>query len=303
VSDTLDIEYPERDDDEPAKARREGLPPSFRMRHDKHYVEELMSTSTIAQGAYGSPRVSAPASAPVPHERQSAPDGPPRPSTGAVELIARRLESMVAHDAISRAQTPTMDLIGRTVQLELQRVSRFARAVAVSARETEPTRRPVMLGDIAAAVRSACSRVARLNGLDCSVTADDAGFAVSVERGLVVLGITGTVDALLDLTRAGTIEDSDDAGRISVSLRAVTVRPALIVEVDCPSVTWPAAAVSRFFDNVDRDFAAAPAAGILLASAAHVARLHGGRVEVQTHRGLSIRYVFPQDNSAAAPVS
>jgi hypothetical protein len=298
VPDTLDDIDERRASQPPFTPPREGLPPSFRMRHDKHYVEELMSSPTIAQGAAHptSLRPSVPAAgAPFVDDRPTAPDEPPRPSVAAVELIASRLESIAAHDAISRGAAASTDLVGRIVQVELQRVSRWARAVAIRGRQIEPVRRSVTAGEIAAAIRSACTRVARLNGMDCLVTTEDAGFTVAAERELVVHGIAATVDALLDLMHANAIHDGvDEGGRITVSLRSAKVPPALIVEVGCSTLVWRAAPVDRFFDNSDGDFAAAPVAGILLASAAHVVRLHGGRAEMQLGGGVSIRYQFPQ---------
>jgi hypothetical protein len=219
----------------------------------------------------------------------------PRPSA-AVDLIAGRLESMVAHGAISRRRGASADLVSRMMHVELQRVSRWARAVSIRARQIEPVRRPVTAGEIAAAIRSACTRVARLNGMDCLVTTNDAGFAVAAERALVVHGIAATVDALLDLMLSNATDDSvDEGGRISVSLQSGRVPSTLIVSVECPTMAWRAATADRFFDNNDQDFALAPVAGVLLASAAHVVRLHGGRVGVQLQAGVSIRYEFPQE--------
>jgi hypothetical protein len=162
----------------------------------------------------------------------------------------------------------------------------------------------VTAGEIAAAIRSACTRVARLNGVQCVVTTDDSEFAVAVDRALVVQGIAGTVDALLDLAQINGEDDSlDEAGRITVSLQAVKVRPALIVDIACPTLTWRGAPAHRFFDNKEQDFGAAPAAGILLATAGHVVRLHGGRVEAQLQGGVSIRYVLPQEAPRATATS
>lgn len=269
-----DLDYQDSESEPPLTPRREGLPTGFRMRHDKHYVEELMSTPTLARAAVS--------------------DAPPQPSTAALELIAGRLESAVAHGAISRGHAGSADLVSRSVQAELQRVSRFARAVAVSARQAEPARRSVTAGEIAAAVRTACTRLARLNGMHCLVTVDDAAFAIAADRALVVQGIAGTVDALLDLAQTAATDDNlDDVGRITVSLQAAKVRPALIVDIECATLAWRVTPADRFFDNGEQDFAFAPAAGILLASAAHVVRLHGGRVEAQLQGGVSLRYVFP----------
>ena len=285
------------DGEPPFNPPREGLPPSFRMRHDKHYVEELMSSPTITQGAAraASPRQSVPAdNAPLVDHRRTTADEPQRPSAAAVELIANRLESIVAHGAISRGHTASSDLVSRMMQGELQRVSRWARAVSIRARHIEPVRRSVTTGEIAAAIRSACTSVARLNGTDCLVTTTDAGFAVSAERALIVHAIAGTVDALLDLMQSANDDRVDDGGRIMVSLQPSKVPPTLIVDVECPALAWRGAPVDRFFDNGDQDFTLAPVAGILLASAAHVVRLHGGRVGVQLRGGVGIRYEFPQ---------
>jgi hypothetical protein len=237
-------------------------------------------------------------------DRRTVPDAPPRPSAAAVDLIASRLESIVAHSAISRGPTASADLVSRTVQAELQQVSRFARAVAISSRQTEPVRRPVTAGELAAAVRSACTRIARLNGVQCLVTTDDAGFTVAAERALVVQGIAGTVDALLDLSQMhGTDDGADEGGRLTVSLQSAKVRPALIVDIECPMLAWRSASADRFFDNGDQDFATAPAAGILLASAAHMVRLHGGRADVQLQGGVRVRYVLPQEAPRAMTAS
>lgn len=306
--DTLDtFDYRESDDEPPLKPSREGLPPSFRMRHDRHYVEELMSAPTVPQGAAHAtnPRPNGPAAvAPPVDDDHRPPEATPHVPAAAAELIASRLESIVAHGAISRGHSASTDLVSRAVQAELQRVSRLARAIAITTRQLEPVRRSVTSGEIAAAVRSACTRVARLNGMDCLVTTDDAGFTVAAERVLVVQGIAGTVDALLDLAHTTAISDSvDEGGRITVSLQAARARPALIVDVECPTVVWRAASADRFFDNSDQDFDAAPAAGMLLASAAHVVRLHGGRVELRLQRGVSVRYVFPQEAPRATPAS
>ena len=98
-------------------------------------------------------------------------------------------------------------------------------------------------------------------------------------------------------------EGLDEDARLTVSLEATRVRPALIVDVACPTLACRGASPDRLFDNTHQAFAMAPSAGILLAAAAHAARLHGGRVEAQTQDGLSLRFVFPAEASTAAPTS
>ena len=298
VSGSLDdIGYPAESDEPSITARREGLPPGFRMRHDRHYVEELMSTPTIGpRETYPSSLRSSVSPGDAAQERRVTPPAPSRPPSAVIDLIAGRLGSIVAHNAVARPRAAAPDLLGRTVHAELERVYRLTRAVAHSACHTEPVRRPVIAGEIATAVRSACARLARLYGMSCVVTADDPGFAVAIERALVIDSITATVDALLELAHGNAgDEESDGNERIAVSLQAVKVRPALIVDVECSTLAWPSASADRFFDNGVEDFAGAPAAGTLLAWAAHVVRLHGGRTEVQVPGGVRVRYVLPQE--------
>lgn len=304
VADTLDIDYRKREVDPPLESRREGLPPSFRMRHDKHYVEELIgSPAAAAAGPFASSATASTraASALAGSEPPMSPDAPPPPSAAAVELLASRLEAVVAHDALSRTSGGSVDFLKQAVQVELERVSRFARAIAIDNRRSEPARRSVTAAEIASAVRAACTRAARLSGLECVVATDEAGFAITLAPALVVQSIAGTVDAVLDLVHARAPHGGlNDGERITVSLKAVRTRPALIVDVECPSLAWRHGGADRFFENSDQDFASSPAAGILLASAAHVVRLHGGRVEAQLQRGVSLRYVFPQETPRAA---
>lgn len=295
-----DIGYPAESDEPPLAPRREGLPPGFRMRHDKHYVEELMSTPTIGLSeTYASslrPTLSLADSA---QDRRVAP--PVRSNAAVMDLIAGRLGSIVAHNAVARPRAASPDLLARTMHAELERVYRLTRAVAHSAGQAEPIRRPVSAAEIVAALRGACARLTRLYGTACLVSADDPGFTVAIERALVIDCIAGTVDALLELAHGDSGDaDVDESQRIAVSLQAVKVRPALIVDVECATLSWPSASADRFFDNAVEDFAAAPAAGTLLAWAAHVARLHGGRAEAQVQGGLRVRYVLPQEKPRAA---
>jgi hypothetical protein len=310
VTDTIDVTDYAEEEPPLAAPPREGLPPSFRMRHDKHYVEELMSSPSERAGAYDARDRSARI---APRETVSDAAVPsPSPSrgvsagAGALELIASRMEFAVAHASLARAPLAGSDLVAQSVQAEFKRIARLARAAAVLNREDPPWRRPAGAGEIAAAAQSAASHVARLSGVDVGVTVDEPGFTIAVERALLIQSIAGTVDALIDLLISDANRqrgiDEDCAPRIDVALHRVKIRPALIVDVACQALPLPAALAARFFDNRDDDYRAAPAAGILLAAAGHVVRLHRGRADVQRHngRGVTVTYVFPQEEAAAS---
>jgi len=276
------------DEEVPAAKPREGLPPAFRMRHDAHYVDELMSRSTDAAPERTDPR---------PH---AAPAAPPSPSS-AIPLIAERLESIAAHSGIVRGQQPGTSLIAQSIEVEFARVTRLARAAAVLQDREAPLRTELSGREIVDAAIRAGSPVARLAGIDLDATVDDPAFTILAEPGLVLQGIAGTIDAVVDLLladprRRRTAEGRHPAARVSISLQTVRVRPAIILDVFCPTLFVSSVLADRFFENASDDYRAVPAAGVLLAAAAHIVRTHGGRADVKRHNaaGATITYVFPQ---------
>ena len=280
------------DEEPPARRSREGLPPTFRMRHDAHYVDELMS-----RPAHDSP-------APSPERSESrsvAEPASPAPIGPALGVIADRLESLVTHAGASRPQLTGNSLIAQSVQVEFVRVTRLARAAATLQHREPPMRVELCGREIVDAANRAAAPVARLAGMEFDVAADDPEFEILAEPSLVVLGIAGTVDAVVDLLlsdprRQPAIDGRQAAARISISLQTVRVRPAIIIDVFCPTLFVSGAHAARFFDNAADDYRAAPAAGVLLAAAAHIVRAHGGRADVKRHNasGATITYVFPQ---------
>ena len=298
-TDNLDAGSPDRDDDAdeepPARRNREGLPQTFRMRHDAHYVDELMS-----RGVHDSP-------APPPDRRDTRLDAAPAPAAPAaaplgpaVGLIADRLESLATHAGAARPQAAT-SLIAQSVQVEFARVTRLARAAATLQQGEPPLRLELSAREIVDASTRAAAPVARLAGMEFDISVDDGAFEILAEPALVTLGIAGTVDAVVDLLlsdprRQPAMEARQPAARISISLQTVRVRPAIIMDVFCPTLYVSNAHAMRFFDNAADDYRAAPAAGVLLAAAAHIVRSHGGRADIKRHNacGATITYVFPQ---------
>jgi hypothetical protein len=280
-----DLQLPKTTDDDideevPARTMREGLPRSFRMRHDAHYVDELMSRTAETSAAPASPAQPLPAPA--------------------LPLIASRLESLVAHAGVIRSQHAAA-LMAQSVHTEFARVARLARAATILQDDEPLVRRTVSARDIADAALLAGGPVARLGGLECDVVVEDPSFTILADSALMLQSIAGTIDALVDLLfadpgRPRFIEGPPSAARLSIKLQSVRVRPAIIVEVVCPPLLLGSRQAERFFDNDPDDFQVAPAAGILLAAAARVVRTHGGRADVQRHgrRGVTVSLVFPQ---------
>lgn len=288
-TDDLDArDEPDADDEAPVRAAREGLPGGFRMRHDAHYVDELMSRTPDHDRV--APRAGDPATATA------------APAPAALTLLARRLEAVAGHADAIRPDSGTPPLIARSVRVELARVTRLARAAAILETHEPPVRRALPAGEIADRAKRIGIPVARMCGIACDVSLGDPVFTVLADPALVVLGIVGTIDALLDLLHADPrrrVDDDwdDSSARIAISVHSVRIRPALLIDVSCPALLIESAHAGRFFDNAAEDYRAAPAAGILLSAAAHVARAHGGRADLKRHDGdgvTTITYVFPQ---------
>ena len=286
----IDIDV-DADEEPPARRSREGLPPSFRMRHDAHYVDELMSRTAHDTPATAPERVD-----------PRAVEASPLPSAApALGLIADRLEALVAHHSAARPQFTSPSLIAQSVEIEFLRVTRLARAAAILQQREPPMRVELSAREIVDSATRAASPVARLAGVEFDITVDDPTFEILAEPAQVLLGIAGTIDAVVDLLlsdprRQSSLGGRQPSQRISMSLQTVRVRPAIIIDVFCPTLFVGGTHAARFFDNAAEDYRSAPAAGVLLAAAAHLVRGHGGRADVKRHNasGATITYVFPQ---------
>jgi signal transduction histidine kinase len=117
---------------------------------------------------------------------------------------------------------------------------------------------------------------------------------------LVVHAIVSTLDGLAELLlshpRRNPVEPRQLAARISMTVHSAKVRPAVMIDVTCPSMSITERQAERLFDNHEDDYRENAEAGILLAAAARVARAHGGRADVrrQNGAGVTVTFVYPQ---------
>jgi hypothetical protein len=126
--------------------------------------------------------------------------------------------------------------------------------------------------------------------LDVSALGPDNGPDIFLDGALCRGALTGMFQCLLALSpRGGT--------GLHVNAQLTSIRPALIVEGvlgDSDPELGPEA-LSRFFDAGWREHPCGPNAGALLAAFAHVARVHGGRVDVKpAARGCRVTFVVPR---------
>ena len=263
------------DDRGDLRPAREGLPRNFRMRHDAHYVDEVLSPRT------GPTMTEAPSGA-----------------TAALALIASRLESLVAHNEAIAAHAAGSPLVAQSVQAEFVRLVRVARA-AVVLNDADPVfRRSVTAGEIADAVGLAIAPMVRLGAMAADVIVEDRGFALHADAALVAEAIVWTVDAVTELLQAQPRRYADlrqPLPRLSINVQSMKVRPAVIVDVTSAALAVNARQAERFFENKDEDYRTTPGAGLLLAAAARVARAHGGRSDVKrSSGGATLSFVYPE---------
>jgi hypothetical protein len=259
------------------------------MRHDAHYVDELLSPRTMP------PTMTAPAQPAPHHAADSAPGASALP---ALLMIAGRLESLVAHTSVIGAQSAGSSLIAQSVQTEFARLARVARAAVIVNDGEMLFRRTVSLGEIADLAAAEIAPGARLGGIGCEVSVEDRGFTLQADPIVMVQAVVAAVDGITELLQVqprGRMDPRHLTTRVTINVQSTKVRPAAFVEISCPALAISARHGERFFENHEEDYRTTPAAGLLLASAAYVARAHGGRSEVKRSTpGIAITFVYPQ---------
>jgi hypothetical protein len=173
--------------------------------------------------------------------------------------------------------------------IELLRARTVAAAAEVLANGPEVSRADVMAAEVLQRVAASVATEARLRGVQFELTGLDPDYRMEMDEALIATAVTGLFQSMLALLPAG-------GGVVRVTARGTTVRPALILQLSQESVDLTAEGERRFFDGDWREHPAGPAAALLLAGAARVARLHGGRIDVQPlpMKGCTVTFVIPK---------
>ena len=293
TDDLLLVDSPEDDDpllEEPAPARQ-GLPPGFRMRHDRHYVDELMGMRA-ASPSRPVKRVAEPLTPAAAPSRDTSADAT-RALRAAIAALAERLDVVREHaGAGRRSGAPTS--FDRALQVELDRASRLAHTAVALGGDLQIARRDVTGGEIAERTRTTIAALRRFSGVRFDVSADDPAFRIAVDSGAVTQAIAATLHAFSDLVDGSS--DSDYVPVVQVRIHSAQPRPALMVEISAAGVTATDDAVAEFFEASTGCHPAGIEGAVLLNGAARIARAHGGRADAR--RGsdgeLIALLVFPK---------
>lgn len=355
----------ESENEPPARRAREGLPPAFRMRHQRHYVEQLMGDAPIKtvrdiavadieappeemadlqeleqsirrmgvlepllvarQGTSyhvitGMNRLRAARNAGLPsvpcivHEvdeemrknmREAATQRavPPSPAvrvegsrelplppafsevTAGLNFVSALLPAITAAGQDRFRWSVLTDLAG----IELQRARTVAAAAEALANKPAIDRTAdVSCGELIGRIVASLAAEARLRGVRLDLQLPESDYRMPLDVAMITTAVTGMIQSLFALL------PSDRAIRVHV--KGTTVRPALLVQLSQDTVDLDPEAFRRFFDGDWQDHPAGGTGALLLAGAARIARLHGGRIDVQSlpMRGYSLTFVVPR---------
>lgn len=270
----------------PVPRTREGLPPSYRMRAEPHYVEALVDR---ALGAF-EPVVDV---VPGPGPMSTSAEPPVSASPSTIAAAATSLAD--AFDAIQAAlrDLPTRGRALRDrVAIELARAEAtrgrwLADAAVVLQTEPLPALDELDLVTLLASVYDAFGPENRLSGGAAAMPVPSGTCQVFGDERL----LTTALGALLAAVRA-VIEDRGDARKVTVSLGPRREAASRTLEIAQTAVRLPVSAYGRFFDADWPEHPAGPSGALLLAAAKKIALAHGGGLEIGSVDGGGCRLVL-----------
>lgn len=272
----IDDDPDDEDDAAPAPARtpvREGLPPTYRMRHEPHYVETLAAPPSAA--------VQQPAPRPVPPAVEpsvAVREAVAAPRFG--ELAASLAEALTAiQESLSHVPMRSRPL-GERVAIDLARAeavraSWLAESALVLQSDPLPSLDEVDLGSVFRTVSNALAPEHRLAGGAPTVTMPLERCSVFGDERLLTTALGSLLAALRRL-----IEERGDPSRVEVSIAPRVDTASRTVEVTQSAVRLPASALARFFDAEWSEHPAGAVGALLLAASRRIADAHGGSLEI-----------------------
>lgn len=269
-----DDDHDEHDDlddtDEAPEAPRlrEGLPPSYRMRHEPHYVETLAAPAPTPQ--------SAPVPAPPPVERPETPAD--RQGLGAVAAsLADALTAIQASLAgVPSRGRPLRERVAIDVALaEACRAQWVADAAVALQYEPLPALDDVDMADVLRRVDDSLALERRLTGDGPTIDVPATACRVVGDARLLTSALGGLLGAVRDL-----VEDRGEHAKVRLAVTDSPDRANRTLVLTQRAVRVPAGALTRFFDAEWLEHPAGRTGAVLLAAAQRIAAAHGGRLDL-----------------------
>jgi hypothetical protein len=256
---------------------REGLPTTFRMRADEHYVDQLtrgVDPDPVIEESRGEDEGS---------------DAGPSADGQALELLA---DEVAAIESSATLLTDQSSDLSRRVAADLIRAQARRAAWLLGARslldgssDYDPRSQPV--GSLLARVRDGLAAEGRLAGVTVQAHAADWQASVAVDDELVVAGLTGAVLATMGLV--------GQASGAVIRMTAITMGGDLkTIEVRQDAVAVGSQARRRFFDADWTDRPGGALSAIAAEACAAAVRKHGGDAvfTARDRRGSTVRLNF-----------
>jgi hypothetical protein len=205
--------------------------------------------------------------------------------TAGLNFVSALLPAITAAGQDRFRWTILTDLAG----IELQRARTVAAAAEALANAPAIDRTAdVSCGDLIGRIVASLAAEARLRGVRLDLQVPDSDYRMPLDVSMITTAVTGMIQSLFALLPPDRV--------IRVQVKGTTVRPALIVQLSQDTVDLDPEAFRRFFDGDWQDHPAGGTGALLLAGAARIARLHGGRIDVQSlpMRGYSLTFVVPR---------
>jgi C4-dicarboxylate-specific signal transduction histidine kinase len=243
---------------EEARSSREGLPSSYRMRHDPHYVDQIAAR--------------------------------PRPAIP-VSVFSELTEHLGAIGAclhlFGNRERPLRERVAiGLVQAEVQRAAWLSQALAVLSGDPSVVSNTVEVEPLVRRVLGGFTPEHLLAGVEFDCACDDGLPAVPGDEQLLGIALAGLIAAVHAL-----VERAPGA-RVRVQVSAF--RDAVRVNISQDLVLLPLASRTRFFDLAWAERPGGVGIGARLAAARRIAELHGGRVQLSsTERGCALALVIP----------
>lgn len=244
---------------EKSRPVRQGLPPSYRMRHDAHYVDELESRRRLPDSA--SPTLAFPTSIPV---------------TFALRDLSQDLEGVAScFNLVATKARPLRERMGLSLaRVGVQRSMRAFQAMRVLLEDPAPEVRPISLNSIVEFTLKSFDEELRLTGSRFSLELHEAPIRLNADAAMLSLAVQACIGTLVSLVEASGAE-----GAIHISTSVSEGMAACELRQDAYRL-----ATDQFARLSDLEWSDRPGgipAGIALAAAARIAQAHGGALEAR----------------------
>lgn len=267
------VEEPQHTDDFMPPAR-EGLPPGYRMRADRHYVDELTSAEQRRPPLMDSEEAIG--------------------SEGQIDLFKSLSETLTAIESARRLLEGNGTAIARRTALDLIEVHTARAAWLIEAtrflesEEPRPDRRqPIgtLIDDLVERFAPEC----RLRGVTLRARVDDRAYSTRFDARALSIGLTGAIVALLPLVE---IEDEP-----TLNVSGSRSNESLIVEVAYRSTTLDATSGERLVDGTWTLRPGGWPAALGVRALKRAVEHHDGNIGFDNRRGEArLRLTFPQDS-------